>query len=802
MTWFEPQFGTISSEYPTGMKEVSLIGSMQEQEFFNPDISKPTEVIIRQAGEKIAKNITAEETAKAEEILKDSVDKIQSKIDSGEVSLDQGQKALNRIQETANKKLNVDIEKRYNKELKDKLSSTEFSTKIKSSEKFRGTYESAFTPSGNLGKIELAADITAGAISGIAPPVGIAYFAGKGFYDIAKGRKEDVRMIDVSPSGELITPRYMGEIPSAQTKKGGFSLLFAGASGLGYVSKIGAEITALRKAEIIAKPWTVTSKELSKVGDTTWLKISGSKVVPGASAEGSALLPVKVGKTGAFKILGGQGKVDIRVVDFMSQGVVKSGDDIIKSSIKYPTFGRGVVSKATLEGSGFNIPFENTKIYGVTGEGYVSPFDWQNVKVVGKKSKVWSKFLGRPFGDTYVTGSYADRGYKAFKFAGMSQKEGAKTIFTSGELIKARLYPGQVKVTGLFKPQVYGETLVQGGDDVVSKAYSSFSGKGGAKSSKTFLSNMFKPVTVTEQLPAQVIGEQFGGQGFMTGQSFAEQGLKITTSVVPAKLSFVGASVSPLLNTKQNIIPEIDYSFKPNVKINSKSIMKPMVEVKKTSKPKRDIDIFSKISSDFSSNTKQEVSSKVAQQSKSRLIQKQIQQQTTVNVFPSSSLFGVTGTGGLDLGFKIPIPGWGGRKPPIAAVTKKEQGYIPVAKSQGGKWIKLSSKPMSRSAALSRASKATDQTLSAQFKIVKAKGEIVSGNDNYFNQTQNKYRPYKIRKGQKVGLVNQFVEKRGSRIDSSGEKRGLKLAQYVKSQGWLSSTKKKGVKKKKSQWLI
>ena len=50
--------------------------------------------------------------------------------------------------------------------------------------------------------------------------------------------------------------------------------------------------------------------------------------------------------------------------------------------------------------------------------------------------------------------------------------------------------------------------------------------------------------------------------------------------------------------------------------------------------------------------------------------------------------------------------------------------------------------------------------------------------------------------------VNHFIEKRGSRIDTRGEKKGLKLAKYVKSQGWLSSTKKKGVKKKKSQWLI
>jgi hypothetical protein len=124
-------------------------------------------------------------------------------------------------------------------------------------------------------------------------------------------------------------------------------------------------------------------------------------------------------------------------------------------------------------------------------------------------------------------------------------------------------------------------------------------------------------------------------------------------------------------------------------------------------------------------------------------------------------------------------------------IIMKRQGWIPQAKTRGGKWITLSNQPMSRNAALSRAARASDNTTSAQFRIKKSKGKVSQVKDNYFGRTKHKYRPYKIRKGILIKLHNQFIEKRGKRIDTPGEKRGLKLAKYIK----------KRRTKKKSQWL-
>ena len=42
----------------------------------------------------------------------------------------------------------------------------------------------------------------------------------------------------------------------------------------------------------------------------------------------------------------------------------------------------------------------------------------------------------------------------------------------------------------------------------------------------------------------------------------------------------------------------------------------------------------------------------------------------------------------------------------------------------------------------------------------------------------NKLRDYKIKKGRKFPIANLWIEKSGYRIDTSGEKRGLGIAQY------------------------
>jgi len=129
---------------------------------------------------------------------------------------------------------------------------------------------------------------------------------------------------------------------------------------------------------------------------------------------------------------------------------------------------------------------------------------------------------------------------------------------------------------------------------------------------------------------------------------------------------------------------------------------------------------------------------------------------------------------------------------------KKAQGWIPQAKS-GGKFRSLSRKPMSRIAALGRMSYAMDNTVSSQGRVIKSGGKISSKQNAYFGKVKQKLRPYKIRKGVALKMHNQIIEKRASRIDTSGEKRGLRVAQLTKNMGWLAQPKKRTVRKTKKK---
>jgi len=131
---------------------------------------------------------------------------------------------------------------------------------------------------------------------------------------------------------------------------------------------------------------------------------------------------------------------------------------------------------------------------------------------------------------------------------------------------------------------------------------------------------------------------------------------------------------------------------------------------------------------------------------------------------------------------------------------KKQQGYIPQAKSKG-KWKNLSKKPLTREAALGRMSRTMDNTLSAQGRIRKVKGKASTQRDAYFGTVRHKLRPYKIRKGIPIKMHNRWIEKRGSRADTLGEQKGLRVAKFIKQRNWLSPTSKKKTKQK-SPWLF
>jgi hypothetical protein len=143
----------------------------------------------------------------------------------------------------------------------------------------------------------------------------------------------------------------------------------------------------------------------------------------------------------------------------------------------------------------------------------------------------------------------------------------------------------------------------------------------------------------------------------------------------------------------------------------------------------------------------------------------------------------------------------GGRIPTLSLSPKKEY-YIPEAK-RNDKWVKLSEKGMSEKSALSRGARAVDNTVAVSFRIKKVKEGDDKIIDNYYSGNINKFRDYKIRNKQQIPLKNEFIELKGKeRIDTSGEKKGLTLAKYIKQQGWTGSSASRKLNKLESRYKI
>ncbi len=96
-------------------------------------------------------------------------------------------------------------------------------------------------------------------------------------------------------------------------------------------------------------------------------------------------------------------------------------------------------------------------------------------------------------------------------------------------------------------------------------------------------------------------------------------------------------------------------------------------------------------------------------------------------------------------------------------------------------WIKLNTKPLTKTHAQNRGAYAIDHSVARTFKVkrvrkVKRVGKITKREGKYFKKTKKKYRPYKIKKGVKRPITKKYIERKGRYlIDTLGEKRGLKL---------------------------
>lgn len=126
------------------------------------------------------------------------------------------------------------------------------------------------------------------------------------------------------------------------------------------------------------------------------------------------------------------------------------------------------------------------------------------------------------------------------------------------------------------------------------------------------------------------------------------------------------------------------------------------------------------------------------------------------------------------------IKGWlwpkrkSAKLPPIA--RKKEFGYHVYAKEKS-KFVKVSKKPLPKQDALRLGATVVDETVSATFKIKKARKKV--------EKPLISFRPFNLFKfRQKKGTKNVFVEKNTFRIDSLGELKGITV------KGWLARKKK------------
>lgn len=117
-------------------------------------------------------------------------------------------------------------------------------------------------------------------------------------------------------------------------------------------------------------------------------------------------------------------------------------------------------------------------------------------------------------------------------------------------------------------------------------------------------------------------------------------------------------------------------------------------------------------------------------------------------------------------------------------------GYQDATKKNKAKWVKLNkSNPLTKDSALDLGGWAVDESISARFKIVPKKGKPISLDDtsigNFWESNSGKFRNYKVRKGNKMSLMDEFIETSGNRLDSSNEVKQIKLAK-VKSGFWGS----------------
>jgi len=97
--------------------------------------------------------------------------------------------------------------------------------------------------------------------------------------------------------------------------------------------------------------------------------------------------------------------------------------------------------------------------------------------------------------------------------------------------------------------------------------------------------------------------------------------------------------------------------------------------------------------------------------------------------------------------------------------------------------VKANTKPLTKQSALDMGSYASDTSLAARFKIEPVKGKPSQAPANipkgYYNVNANKFREFKVRKGQKISTPLVFIEKSRNRLDTPQEVSKITAAKRV-----------------------
>jgi hypothetical protein len=101
-----------------------------------------------------------------------------------------------------------------------------------------------------------------------------------------------------------------------------------------------------------------------------------------------------------------------------------------------------------------------------------------------------------------------------------------------------------------------------------------------------------------------------------------------------------------------------------------------------------------------------------------------------------------------------------------------------------GYYMRLNKLPLIKQDALSRGAYAIDRTTARTFKIIPVPnvykfGRLIKREQGYYTLTKQKFREYRVNKGQKRVLTYTLIEKRRYGIDTRGEKQGLSLWRYL-----------------------